>query len=426
MNPLTPSPTEPDDFDSPPEQELTALFAASPPPARPVNVDALFPEAVAPASIHSRTYSFNRRSPMFRRIAILASATAGIAVVAALFVLFGSTAQLTFAEVAEKVAKTRSVTMKQALPISSNRVDILQITFLADGRRRMDMPNGDYTIADADGNSLCVSPGKKSARFMHGLNTPPINLYEMVRNIVSEKSKRLPDETLNGRKTSVFQADMDKRIRTQFSTPAPPMKVWVDSETRLPIRVEQGTVDEKVVTYDIVFDQPVDSSRFSLTPPEGYAVTTIGEPATWQQKPPAEKDMLAPEVVPGVGLGPAKFGMSNEEIIKLLGKADSEEKGSLQYPSRGYACMVSPKRGLVAISFFSQRMCAFKVRDFAGKTKQGVGIGSSLKDLEKAFAKPTAVEANGPETNYVRFTELGLDFTLFNDKVVGFLMQRVR
>ena len=35
------------------------------------------------------------------------------------------------------------------------------------------------------------------------------------------------------------------------------------------------------------------------------------------------------------------------------------------------------------------------------------------------------MEANGPQTNYVRYAKLGLDFTLFDDKVVGFTVQRV-
>ena len=92
--------------------------------------------------------------------------------------------------------------------------------------------------------------------------------------------------------------------------------------------------------YDFIFDQPLDPSLFSLDPPKGYTVTTKGKPATWQQNPPAEKNLLAPEVIPGVGLGPVKFGMSKEEVIKLLGKPDiMEEKNgciSIDYPSRGY------------------------------------------------------------------------------------------
>ena len=431
MNHKTPLPADRNDYDLPSEREWTALFAGSAPPPRPVDIDSLFPEAITRASFRSRTPFFNKRNPMFRRIAVLASATAGVIAIAVLFAVFGSGAQLTFAQVAEQVAKTRSVTMKQSMSVPGKPAETLRIAILSDGLIRLDMPDGHYTIADTNGNALCVSPREKRATVMQGLNAPSINLYEIVRNIVSEKSDRLPDETLDGRKAHVFRAEVDERIRKQYPGPVLSMQVWVDAETRLPIRVEPISTDKtsKLVIYDIVFDQPLDSSLFSLDPPKGYTVTTQGKPAAWQEKPPTEKDLLAPEVIPGVGLGPVKFGMPKEEVVKLFGKPDVEDKGSVGYPSRGYVCMIGPKRGLVAISFFSQQESAFKVRDFAGKTKEGIGIGSSLKDLEKAFGKPTAVEKTdvpGATGTYVRYSKLGLEFTLFYDKVVGFMLQRVR
>ena len=297
---------------------------------------------------------------MVRRVAVLASAAAGVAALVALSVLFGSGTQLTFAQVAEKVAKTRSVTMKQSISVPGKAAETLQIAILSDGLVRIDMPDGHYTIADANGNALCVSPREKKATVMQGLNAPSINLYEIVRNIVSETSVRLPDETLNGRKAHVFRAEVDERIRKQYPGPVLSMKVWVDAETRLPIRVEPISTDKnsKVAMYDIVFDQPLDPLLFSFDPPKGYAVTTQGKPATWQQNPPAEKDLLAPEVIPGVGLGPVKFGMSREEAIKVLGKPDAEDKVCIEYQSRGYGIVVVPRKGVVSISCYSQRECA--------------------------------------------------------------------
>ncbi len=453
MNPQSQTPDDRNDFDSPPEREWAALFAESAPPARPVDVAVILSAAknlagsdgvdeilrcaqnddTVPTVEWSRPY-FQRRSPMFRRIAVLVSATAGVIAIAGMFMLFGSSTQLTFAQVAEQIAKTRSVTCKQTVSIPGKPAETTHIAILADGLFRADMPNGDYTVQNMmNGQALCVSPLKKKAIVMLGLGMPSINLYEMVRNIVSEKSERLPDETIDGRKTNVFRVEADENIRKQARGPMPPMKVWVDPETKLPIRMAPIAANKEksdVVIYDIVFDEPLDPSRFSLKPPEGYTVTTVGTPATWQQTPPPKKDLLAPEVIPGVGLGPVKFGMSKEEVIKLLGKPDVEEKTTIQYSSRGYACSISPRRGLMMIQCFSQQGFAFKVRDFAGKTKEGIGIGSSLKNLEKAFGKPTAVEHTdqpGATGTYVRYTKLGLDFTLIDDKAVdSFMMQAVR
>jgi outer membrane lipoprotein-sorting protein len=435
MNHKTPSPADRDEFDSPPEEELAALFAAAAPPTRPVDVDALFPQAVTSSAFHSHAPFFNRRNPMLRRITVLASATAGVAAVVALFVLFNSAARLSFAQVTDTVARTRSIIFKMTTQIPGRPEEVLHMTFLADGRSRVDMADGHYTVMDLKGTALIVAPREKKVTIMRGLYVPSgVNPYELFRNPTSQKSVPLPDETLDGRKANVFRVELGDEARKEARGAAEPMKVWVDPKTKLPVRMEPLHQPDKqrMVIDGIQFDQPVDESLLSVDPPKGYTVTTQGQAATWQEIPPAKQDLLAPEVIPGEGLGPVKFGMTQAEVLKLLGKPDVEERGNLQYASRGYACLLSPKRGLVLISVFSQRMCAFKVRDFvgsikvrdfAGKSKAGIGIGSSLQDLEKAFGKPTAVEANGPQSNYVRYEKLGVDFTLFDDKVVGFMLQ---
>ncbi len=57
----------------------------------------------------------------------------------------------------------------------------------------------------------------------------------------------------------------------------------------------------------------------------------------------------APEVKPKEGLGPVKFGMTKEQVIDKIGKPDKiDQKGTaLDYPSRGYSVLVSPKRGVM-------------------------------------------------------------------------------
>ena len=85
---------------------------------------------------------------MFRRIAALVSATAGVVAVVALFMLFGSSARLSFAEVMDKVAKTRSVTFKQTVRTPGKPAETVRVAVLADGLSRMEMPNGNYTVMD--------------------------------------------------------------------------------------------------------------------------------------------------------------------------------------------------------------------------------------------------------------------------------------
>jgi outer membrane lipoprotein-sorting protein len=339
------------------------------------------------------------------------------------------TIKMPFSEVVSAVAKTRSMTGKMTVEFPGKPEKTETIHFSAlDDVFRADMPDGTYTIMNpTKGESLCVSPREKKATVMVGLRSQP-NAYEMVRNIVQEQSERLPDEMLNGRKTNVFRVNMSEALRKQqmHGERMPPMKVWVDPETKLPVRMEPIPSD-KTAFYDLEFDRPLDPALFSMTPPEGYKVTTEGIATKWAPAPD-KAELLSPEVKPGVGLGPVKFGMSKDEIIALCGKPDDvqEKHGAINvgYLSRGYAFSVPPTHGgLYTIFCYSQEACAFKIRDFTGKTKEGIGMGSSLKDLEKAMGKPDAMETNGPKTTYVRYTKLGLELTLSDDKVVDFMMK---
>ena len=60
----------------------------------------------------------------------------------------------------------------------------------------------------------------------------------MIRNSVNEKSKRLPDEVIDGRNANVFRVESNEQARKEARGPCEPMKVWVDPETRLPVRME--------------------------------------------------------------------------------------------------------------------------------------------------------------------------------------------
>ena len=95
-----------------------------------------------------------------------------------------------------------------------------------------------------------------------------------------------------------------------------------------------------------------------------------------------------------------KLGMSKDEVIRLLGppdKLEGKEGVGLNYiSSRGLGVLAPPRAGVVNISCWTSRAGyssqAMKVRDFAGKTDQGIGMGASLQDIIKAYGKPESVE----------------------------------
>jgi hypothetical protein len=61
----------------------------------------------------------------------------------------------------------------------------------------------------------------------------------------------------------------------------PEITVWVDPQTKLPLRIEttskgEGGVTVTEVYRDIVFDGPLDAAIFDMTPPDGYRVESFG------------------------------------------------------------------------------------------------------------------------------------------------------
>jgi outer membrane lipoprotein-sorting protein len=342
------------------------------------------------------------------------------------FINSGSGAALAFSDVEEKVQKTQTVTFKWIHERKGQPVEIERVWIKAAGLLRVEFADGRVMITDyTQRKSLTLDPDKKEAKIIQGLGLSMPNIYEMLRDIPKDTVKPLPDKEIGGKQVPGFL------VRIAFGKSRHDASVWIDRQTRLPVRMEMAGKDDKgrearEVMKDLVFDQALDAALFSLAPPAGYKTQTEG---IAELPPlPKEPDVIAPVLTPKVGIGPAKFGMSKDEVIRVLGKPDAipkEGRGQiLQYLSRGYILTVTPQRGLVIISCASQKAFLPKVRDFRGKTRDGIGIGTAAKDIEKAYGKPDRRENNGPATLYLSYHRLGIDFTLFDDKVVQIMLQK--
>jgi hypothetical protein len=125
-----------------------------------------------------------------------------------------------------------------------------------------------------------------------------------------------------------------------------------------------------------------------------------------------------------MGLGPVRFGMSLEEVKKLLGEPDKvipvgEHGANVAYYSRGYGIFVSGTLGVTTISAHSQLGMAVKVRDFAGQTEKGIRIGSTEEAVRKAYGEPSRVDdPQGPGSPKVLYYDnLSGWFSLWQGKV---------
>jgi hypothetical protein len=141
----------------------------------------------------------------------------------------------------------------------------------------------------------------------------------------------------------------------------------------------------------------------------------------WQltrKEAPAADDALV--LRPGQGVGPVRFGMSPQEVEKLLGPP-SQKKYQWQwhYPQRGLTIFFGPKGVKIITCYSSRAITDPEAHDFAGKTPEGIGIGSTENDIIQAYGPPKKRrESTG--TVYLEYDQLA--FTLFNNYTVSIMM----
>lgn len=125
----------------------------------------------------------------------------------------------------------------------------------------------------------------------------------------------------------------------------------------------------------------------------------------------------------GIGIGPVKFGMSKEEVIENFGEPDEVEgrgQGLNYFASRGISLFVPPSRGVLAIDCWSDKYPSpfTKISNFAGKTKEGIGMNASRAEIVAAYGEPDRTTSNGPMTT-LHYEKLRVQFVIMHDKLIN-------
>ena len=240
-------------------------------------------------------------------------------------------------------------------------------------------------------------------------------------------------------------------------------RVWVDPETRLPVRYEDVplTLDDprtaslhKISTF--ILNRPLDESLFSMTPPEGYTLAETAPLEMPSPAPPEDAALASPVIKPGVGIGDARFGMSADEVMKALGKPEKlqnywkqtpeqervtaevfkkAEKENLDrferqrlldearkqfdptkrepdgvglcYSDRGFRLSVDNDEGFRGFHCYGTHP---GMQPFTGKTAEGIAIGATAEEIEKVYGAPDHKSEIQPRMFLLRYNRLGLDF----------------
>ena len=263
---------------------------------------------------------------------------------------------------------------------------------------------------------LHIDRSTKKATF---LETEPHEALEFRRNQFIEKLRNVPDHATQELGPVIF--DDRPCLAFMLTLRDREFKVIVDDETFLPVRMEyQQQADGFCEVFqDFVFDGEVDRSLFELKAPEGYEVVRIA-----LEEPPEDAELLV--VSPTLGLGGLPFGCDVKSVIEFLGepssRKDSQRTTSLTYNSHGLIVRFGEPGGqpvsdvgMTSIGCLCQLRSGNWIRDFAGRTAEGIEIGSSFEELVDAYGDPEIID--GEDVMYIR---RGITFYLLEDRVCGF------
>ena len=143
----------------------------------------------------------------------------------------------------------------------------------------------------------------------------------------------------------------------------------------------------------------------------------------------ADEEASVDELIiePLVGIGSVQFGMSKEEVIKHFGPPDKvlADGTKLNYvSSKGLSFTVDSELGLQEIGCWSEGMLPSRVTTFAGKTKEGIGIGASEEEIVAAYGQPdrTSTDSKGVLQN-LHYDKLSAKFSLKEDKLMTMTLE---
>ena len=143
----------------------------------------------------------------------------------------------------------------------------------------------------------------------------------------------------------------------------------------------------------------------------------------------ADEEALVDELIiePLVGIGPVKFGMSKEEVIKHFGPPDKvfADSTKLNYvSSKGLSFTIDSELGMQEIGCWSEGMLPSRVTTFAGRTKEGIGIGASEEEIVAAYGQPDRTSTGSKNViQNLHYDKLSAKFSLKEDKLMSMTLE---
>ena len=136
-------------------------------------------------------------------------------------------------------------------------------------------------------------------------------------------------------------------------------------------------------------------------------------------------------IEPLVGIGSVQFGTSVIELIEHFGQPDKvmAEGTKLNYvSSKGLGFTVDSELGLQMIQCWSDNLpkeLPFAVTTFTGRTKEGIGIGSTREQIVAVYGQPDRKgdDSNKDVIQNLDYDKLRIKFLIWQDKLISMTLE---
>ena len=129
-------------------------------------------------------------------------------------------------------------------------------------------------------------------------------------------------------------------------------------------------------------------------------------------------------IEPNMAVGPVRAGMRIQDLTTQLGEPERRTANAWEYTHLGFAAMPGPD-GIVHVVMCGDvtGLGGPLVKAFTGRTKEGIGLGSTREELLKAYGEPSSIEKFRGGTESIRYDSLGITFTLEAGKVYHMIVR---
>jgi hypothetical protein len=129
-------------------------------------------------------------------------------------------------------------------------------------------------------------------------------------------------------------------------------------------------------------------------------------------------------VIPGVGVGPIKFGMTMDEVKKALGEPDRTPGKALQYLSLGLAVLGTSGSASVGAIMMGDTGGGQLVDAFKGATKAGIRMKSTRQEVVAAYGQPETARDVGGGLEELSYDSGRTKYSLKEGRLVHIALRR--